>query len=656
MKRGGKGDAAAARKSKRIVVVHPDAAPSGLDRGFGKSGTGSVVPVVPEDYATAGAGSRAALGPVSGAVTGVGASVLSIIPVGISARGAADAAIVKVGSAVVSSVSRAGDGTSVSAANEASGAAWADVQVTAQEFGGAVSTVRAGAVDAMSVIGAGLTAALEATAPAIPLVGAALGLLAAILRQAQRMGTNNEEARQLVERVGRLTALVTEAGRDAGFASRHSAIFDALMGTLAEAEAALAVMADQASISAFARARGEAAKLVAINRALSQHVAEFSAALQAETLSAVRAIHDAVSRIGAEETSASRKNVAAASAPPPPFSMQLRLADFAFDPPLVTQLESAPRGSYGVVVFGFWRAVGVSVAIKLLPARSPSGEQLLTMMAWLGEAETMRRLRESCGPGKLPAHIVLLYGIGAEEDRKGVRDYLVVMERMAGSLRDALDKYAASGRAPALDLALLWILQTALGVAECHQATVVHSDVKAANVLLTDRRDAKLGDMGTARVTRGIAMTMTRGGTATTGGGARGSPLWLAPEMVEDPALAPSMAADVYSWAVTAWEVMSCRLPYHDATGEMVVDLNKLRSKNDLVAGSLRPDLSAMRADAPAALVDLMRRAWASEPRSRPVITDVVAQIQAIVAASSMSRSDCSALTVSQFELPGSSS
>jgi hypothetical protein len=526
----------AARKSKHGIVVHPDTAPTDLGRCLDGPGAGAVVPVVPVvpvDVNVAGGSGPVSLGTLS---RSCGARYLSDLSEGIPARDTGDATVGMPGpdyagvsgtaaAAAASVVIRARDGVAVSAAGEAAGAAWADATTTGNGLGEAFASVRTGAANAASVLGVGLATALESAAPAIPFVGAALGLLASILRLAQRMAANNEEALQLVERIGRLTGLVTEAGRDTGFVSRHSAIFDSLMGTLAEAEVVLAGMSDQSSLAALTRARGDAAKIATINRALSQHVAEFSAALQAETLSAVRAIHDVVSRRGLEEEAVARAAAAAAAVPPPPFSMQLRLADFAFDPPLATQLETAPRGSYGVVVFGIWRAVGAAVAVKLLPARSPSGEQLLTMMAWLGEAETMRRLRESRGPGKLPAHIVLLYGIGAEEDRKGVREYLVVMERMAGSLRDSLDKYASSGRTPALELALRWLLQTAMGIAECHQATVVHSDVKAANVLLTDRRDAKLGDMGTARVTRGIASTMTRGGTATMSGGARGSPL-----------------------------------------------------------------------------------------------------------------------------------
>ena len=140
------------------------------------------------------------------------------------------------------------------------------------------------------------------------------------------------------------------------------------------------------------------------------------------------------------------------------------------------------------------------------------------------------------------------------------------MERLEGSLRDVLDGYLAKGRQPPLEHALRWLLETAQGVAECHEANVVHSDIKAANTLLSPRREAKIGDLGAGRVTRSISATASLAGS-TNAGNARGSVLWLASELVDEPSSMPSKASDVYAWAVMAWEVLSCRLPYHGADG-----------------------------------------------------------------------------------------
>ena len=60
------------------------------------------------------------------------------------------------------------------------------------------------------------------------------------------------------------------------------------------------------------------------------------------------------------------------------------------------------------------------------------------------------------------------------------------------------------------------------------------------------------------------------------------------------------------------------------------MNLNKLSSLVALVAGSLRPNLASVRADAPPAVVELMRRCWAAEPRERPAIAEVARALEAV--------------------------
>ena len=330
-----------------------------------------------------------------------------------------------------------------------------------------------------------------------------------------------------------------------------------------------------------------------------------------------------------------------------------------------------------MVVFAVWRAHSIPVAVKMIAARTPMGAQAISIMTWLGEAELMRRLREhrSAETGLAPQHVVNLFGIGAHEARGEVQQYLVVMERLDTSLRTVLDGYLAKARQPPLEQALRWLLETARGVAECHEANVVHSDIKAANTLLSPRREAKIGDLGAGRVTRSISATASLAGS-TNAGNARGSVLWLASELVDEPSSMPSKASDVYAWAVMAWEVLSCRLPYHGADGivssplvstraahaaggrararartrkrrlphltsahsprllpQIVLDINSLKNMTKLVMGTLRPDLAAVRPDAPPAVLELVKRCWGPEPRERPPIREVAETLGAVLAA-----------------------
>jgi len=439
-----------------------------------------------------------------------------------------------------------------------------------------------------------------------------------------------------------------EAAKDDAFISNHQAIFSGMTDTLTNAAHTLEVINARSSFMQFANASSDVLQLKAIDRQLTTHVAEFTAAQTTETLAAVRTL-----------TVRSNVNMAVSveieAPPPPPFSMGIELKDILFDPPLEKQLPTAPRGSYGVVVFGIWRTYNLNVAVKLLPAQSHIGESV-SVMSWLQEAELMRRLREhktrvgSTDPSAQshnPRHITLLYGIGAFEEKGQVENFIVVMERMSGTVRDALDKYRSQGKEPSLSTALKWVLECATGLAEIHDANVVHSDVKAANVLVDKRRTAKISDLGTGRLTRGLTGTSTMMGTMTQGAGSKGSPLWLAPELVEDPTLAPSMASDIYAWAITAWEILSMRLPYHDENNQPVLNFLSLKSQNAIVSGRLRPDLVAVRSDCPASVLALIQRAWVSEPRDRPSMAKCVSILTEAVTSEATSEGN------GDIDLPG---
>jgi serine/threonine protein kinase len=85
-----------------------------------------------------------------------------------------------------------------------------------------------------------------------------------------------------------------------------------------------------------------------------------------------------------------------------------------------------------------------------------------------------------------------------------------------GSLHDHLR--ARAGAPPPEPAAWRLFLQMLLGLRELHAANVLHRDVKSPNVLLDAEGNAKLGDLGVARVGDGTG----RGRTARRGGAGRG--------------------------------------------------------------------------------------------------------------------------------------
>jgi len=472
---------------------------------------------------------------------------------------------------------------------------------------------------------------LSHVAGVIPFVGTALKGISLLMDQVETVHRVSKETEFLVVRLKRLQSVVKKAASDEEFCKQHSGIFENMVNTLQKASRKIETITNRGFIGKFAYGESDLEVFAKVDRALTMHLTEFTAAMQAETMGMIRTLYD-------ENSGRSKKGkIEVEPVVPvealPPFSMRFKTSDLIFDPPLEKQMLTAPRGSYGVVVFAHWKINNLPCAVKLIPARTPTGAAAFSIMSWLSEAELMRRLREHLNSvtKRPPKNVCVLFGIGAVETINGeVSHYLVVMERLQGSLRELLDSYSKKGRQPPLDQALNWLRDVAHGISECHDANVVHSDIKAANVLLTKKREAKVGDLGAGRVTRDVSSTASV--INSTGGNVvRGSLPWLSSELIEDQSMQPSKASDVYAWACVCWEIFTCRIPYHNDAGELVQDLTKLRNLTAIVTGKMRPDLSALRPDAPPSIVEVMKRAWDPEPRDRPLIGEILEVLDAAI-------------------------
>ena len=176
----------------------------------------------------------------------------------------------------------------------------------------------------------------------------------------------------------------------------------------------------------------------------------------------------------------------------------------------------------------------------------------------------------------------------------------------------------------------------------CRPHPIVHADLKSMNVLLTaDGKTAKVADFGLAK----FAMTMA----TTVGGGAASSGTvgFKAPEQYRGPAV---RASDVFSFAMVVYHSLCLAVPFGGMASEVietnlraqfeydeelfeedgVSEVQQRRrwlKKNSLA--SRRPALSAVRSDAPAALVKLMEDCWLDEPGDRPAFADICDRIAA---------------------------
>jgi len=114
------------------------------------------------------------------------------------------------------------------------------------------------------------------------------------------------------------------------------------------------------------------------------------------------------------------------------------------------------------------------------------------------------------------------------------------MDYMAlGSIRDMIDARASPLTEPELAYVCAYMLQ---GLNYLHARGIIHRDIKAANVLLSDQAEIKLADFGVSEVFTNVSNKSTVG-----------TPLWMAPEVLRRQRATPS--CDIWSLGITAIEM-----------------------------------------------------------------------------------------------------
>jgi serine/threonine protein kinase len=180
----------------------------------------------------------------------------------------------------------------------------------------------------------------------------------------------------------------------------------------------------------------------------------------------------------------------------------------------------------------------------------------------------------------------------------------IVFEYMpGGSVFDWVRRHGPP-RLPAL---LKMAAEVARGMDYLHRRRVVHRDLKAANLLLDDSGCVKIADFGVARLLDGGGVMTAETGTYR----------WMAPEVIEHTPYTEK--ADVYSYGVLLWELLTGRVPYDTMT--------PLQAAVGVVQKGLRPPIPPA---CPPGLAAVMRACWDRDPAARPGFGELKASVEAL--------------------------
>ena len=258
----------------------------------------------------------------------------------------------------------------------------------------------------------------------------------------------------------------------------------------------------------------------------------------------------------------------------------------------ITLYEKIGAGGFAEVFRGEYR--GTNVAVKRLLTK-PDGDSEKAIQDFKSEVGFMTRLRHP--------NIVLFMGIVPNP-------LCLVTEYCArGNLFDILHNS---------DVKLSWTLRkqmaldAARGMNFLHTSTpvIIHRDLKSLNLLVDDRWTVKVSDFGLSRFKGNSSSSLYTAQCGTFH--------WMAPEVIAGHRYTEK--ADVFSYGVNLWELLTRDTPYKDMQ-PMQVGLAVLNR-------GLRPHVPE---DTPEDYAALMRACWNADPVKRPSFSQIIPALQSML-------------------------
>jgi len=256
-------------------------------------------------------------------------------------------------------------------------------------------------------------------------------------------------------------------------------------------------------------------------------------------------------------------------------------------------IEKVGEGAYGVVWKAKWHAM--TVAVKQVKGTNID-ERL--MQEFLQEADIMKGLPPHC-------NVVAFIGVSVETPICILTEFMV-----GGSLKTLLDRQTNFDFMRKVQI----MKDVAAGMIHISMQKIVHKDLAARNVLLTENLVAKVSDFGLSRISTGSNANNTVFSVTEIG------PIkWMAMESLKEKVF--STKSDVYSYGVTCVEILTEAEPYHDVP-MMDFTMKIFTEKYDL--SKYIPSTT------PKVLKDLLTSCLSLKPAKRPNFEEIYTTLEII--------------------------
>ncbi|KAK4271116.1 hypothetical protein QN277_019856 [Acacia crassicarpa] len=200
--------------------------------------------------------------------------------------------------------------------------------------------------------------------------------------------------------------------------------------------------------------------------------------------------------------------------------------------------EILGKGSFGTVYEGF-TSDGFFFAVKEVSLLDQGSQGKQSIFQLQQEIALLSRFE----------HKNIVRYLGTDKDESNLYIFLELLTK--GSLANLYRKYHLVDSQVSA-----YTRQILSGLKYLHDCNVVHRDIKCANILVDASGSVKLADFGLAKATKFNDLRSSKG-----------SPYWMAPEVVNLKSHGYGPAADIWSLGCTVLEMLTRRPPYSELEG-----------------------------------------------------------------------------------------